>query len=87
MELVRRNFQVNQVISHALPVYQLEDLDHDSIEGTFYEAELQKVTKPEAFKIAYIVKSKRKEGSRQHLLHWRGYPVKSRSWIRDSDLI
>ncbi|KAK3925222.1 LOW QUALITY PROTEIN: Putative uncharacterized transposon-derived protein [Frankliniella fusca] len=80
-------FQIVQVIPHAVPVYGLEDLDKDPIEGTFYEMELQKVTKPEAFKIAYIVRSKGTKGKRQHLVHWRGYPEKSRSWIFDKDLV
>ena len=80
-------FKVIQVIRHAVPVYRLEDLDQDPIEGTFYEHEIQKVTKPENFKIAYIVKSKGKGPSLKHLVHWRGYPVKSRSWILDSDLV
>lgn len=80
-------FKIVQVIPHALPVYRLEDLDEDPIEGTFYEMELQKVTKPETFKIAYIVKSQGKGNSRKHLVHWRGYPEKSRSWILDRDLV
>jgi hypothetical protein len=80
-------FQIVQVIPHAVPVYRLRDLDQDEIEGTFYEAELQRVTKPEEFKIAYIVKSKGKGNSLKHLVHWRGYPEKSRSWILDSDII
>ncbi|KAK3916148.1 Putative uncharacterized transposon-derived protein [Frankliniella fusca] len=80
-------FKIVQVIPHAVPVYRLEDLDKDPIEGTFYEMELQKVTKPEAFKIAYIVRSKGTKGKRQHLVHWRGYPKKSRSWIVDKDLV
>lgn len=80
-------FKVIQVIPHTMPVYRLEDLDQDPIEGTFYEMELQKVTKPEAFKIAYIVKSKGKGNTRKHLVHWRGYPEKSRSWILDSDIV
>ncbi|KAK3910260.1 Chromodomain Y-like protein, partial [Frankliniella fusca] len=80
-------FKIVQVIPHEVPVYRLEDLDKDPIEGTFYEMELQKVTKPEAFKIAYIVRSKGTKGKRQHLVHWRGYPKKSRSWIFDKDLV
>ncbi|XP_052130989.1 uncharacterized protein LOC127751447 [Frankliniella occidentalis] len=80
-------FQIVQVIPHSMPVYRLEDLDKDAIQGTFYEAELQKVTKPKTFKIAYIVRSKGKKGSRQHFVHWRGYPEKSRSWILDSNLV
>lgn len=80
-------FKIVQVIPHTFPVYRLSDLDSDPIEGSFYEKELQKVTKPPAFKIAYIVRSKGKGSSRQHLVHWRGYPEKSRSWIFDSDLV
>ncbi|KAK3917789.1 Putative uncharacterized transposon-derived protein [Frankliniella fusca] len=80
-------FKIVQVIPHAVPVYRLEDLDQDPIEGTFYEMELQKVTKPEAFKIACIVRSKGTKGKRQHLVHWRGYLEKSRSWIFDKDLV
>lgn len=79
-------FKISQVIPHSVPVYRLEDLMQDPIQGTFYEAELQKVTKPEKFKIAYIVRSKGKKNSRQHLVEWRGYPSKFRSWIFDSDL-
>ncbi|KAK3917814.1 Putative uncharacterized transposon-derived protein [Frankliniella fusca] len=78
-------FKIVQVIPHAVPLYRLEDVDKDPIEGTFYETELQNVTKPEAFKIAYIVRSKGSKGKRQHLVHWRGYPKKSRSWIFDKD--
>ena len=80
-------FKITQVIPHAMPVYRIEDLDQDPIEGTFYEMELQKVSKPEAFKIAYIVQSKGKKGSQKHLVDWRGYPKKSRSWILDSDFV
>jgi hypothetical protein len=80
-------FKIVQVIPHVVPVYRLEDLDQDKIQGTFYEPELQKVTKPEAFKIAYIVRSQGKNASRKHLVHWRGYPTKSRSWVFDSDIL
>ncbi|KAK3932721.1 Putative uncharacterized transposon-derived protein [Frankliniella fusca] len=80
-------FEIVQVIPHTVPVYRIRDLDNDPIEGTFYEPELQKVTKPEAYKIAYIVRSKGTKGKRQHLVHWRGYPVKSRSWIFEKDIV
>ncbi|KAK3924827.1 Putative uncharacterized transposon-derived protein [Frankliniella fusca] len=33
-------FKIVQVIPYAVPVYRLEDLDKDPIEGTFYEMEL-----------------------------------------------
>ncbi|KAJ1518856.1 hypothetical protein ONE63_011532 [Megalurothrips usitatus] len=79
-------FKVVKVIPHNNPCYKIQDLDGANIIGSFYEAELQKVAKPDLFKIAYIVKTKGKGDSRQHLVHWRGYPEKSRSWVFAKDL-
>lgn len=80
-------FQICQVIRHRMPVYRLRDLDSDPIEGTFYEAELQKVAKPDKFKIEYIVQTKGTGARKKHLVHWKGYPEKSDSWILDSDIV
>lgn len=79
-------YKIVQVIPHQLPVYTLADLDGDQIEGTFYEEEMQRVKKPETFKIAYIIRSERKQGILRHRVRWRGYTEKSDSWIRDSDI-
>lgn len=79
-------YKIIQIIPHEMCVYRVEDLDGDSVEGTFYQQELQKVTKPETFKIAYIVKSKRERGILKHLVRWRGYTDKSDSWVLDSDI-
>lgn len=80
-------FKIVEVILHGVPVYRIQDLDGDPIEGSFYQMELQKVAKPESFKIAYIVRSKGTGNSRKHFVHWKGYPEKSRSWVLDSDLV
>lgn len=80
-------FQVSQVLRHAVPMYRLQDLDSDPVEGAFYEMELQAVKKPTVFKIAYIVDTRGKGTRKKHLVHWKGYPEKSRSWILDSDLV
>lgn len=80
-------FQIKKVIPHNKPCYKIQDLDGTSIVGTFYDAELQKVAKPDLYKIAYIVKTKGKGDSMQHLVHWRGYPEKSRSWVFAKDLV
>ena len=74
-------FIITQVIRHTIPCYKIKDLDGEEIIGNFYEAEVQKVAKPERFKIEYIVDSKGKGDSLSHLVHWRGYPKKARSWV------
>lgn len=80
-------FKVTQVIRHPQPVYRICEMDSgDEIEGTFYSWELSKVTKPELFKIAYIVDKKGKGDSTQHLVHWRGYTKANRSWVKAKDI-
>lgn len=81
-------FQITQVIPHKQPVYRIADLDHNEVlEGTFYSWELNPVSKPEAFKIAYIVDERGKGARKQVMVHWRGYPKSSRSWILEKDII
>lgn len=79
-------FRIVKVIPHPIPCYKIQDLDEEDVTGSFYEAELIQVSKPERFKIAYIVRSKGKGDSLQHLVHWRGYPEKSRSWVSAKDI-
>ncbi|KAK3921532.1 Putative uncharacterized transposon-derived protein [Frankliniella fusca] len=38
-------FKVVSVIPHSLPCYKIKDLDGDEVSGTFYEPELQKLSK------------------------------------------
>ena len=82
-------FQIDQVISHPVHVYKIRDLTskNEIIEGHFMEKELQKVTKPDFFKIQYIVRTKGKGPNLQHLVHWRGYPTSGRSWIFARDIV
>lgn len=75
-------YQVTRVIPHQYPLYKIADIDHqEELEGSFYSWELSKVHKPDTFKIEYIVDTKGVGASKKHLVHWRGYPVESRSWV------
>ncbi|KAK3914247.1 Putative uncharacterized transposon-derived protein [Frankliniella fusca] len=81
-------YKVSKVIPHLQPVYRVVDIDNgEELIGTFYSWELNKVKKPDHFRIEYIVKTRGKGASKKHLVHWRGYPVSSRSWIFDKDII
>ena len=56
------------------PVYRLVDLHGDTLDGTFYEPELQKITVPKnkTYRVEYILhwRNKKKEA----LVKWFGYP-------------
>ncbi|XP_052127744.1 uncharacterized protein LOC127750332 [Frankliniella occidentalis] len=81
-------FEIVKVIPHQQPVYLIADIDHhEPIEGHFYGWELNKVTKPTVFEIDHIVQTKGKGPKKQLLVHWRGFPKASRSWIFEKELI
>lgn len=71
-----------------IPVYKIVDLDDDAIEGTFYEAELQKVllTSDTLYKIEKIIDTRRKDKKTQHFVKWLFWPPKFNSWIESSDV-
>jgi len=62
-------------------------LDGDSIKGTFYEPELQKVRKPDESTLFVVEKvlqtRRRKDGTVEYLVKWAGYPSKFNSWTSD----
>jgi len=70
------------------PVYKLSDLQDRSIEGQLYSYELDKVTvSPETvFQIDKIVRTRNKNGIKQHLVKWKGYDETFNSWVKASDI-
>ena len=82
-------FKIKKVIGHTIPVYEIEDLNGQPIDGKFYEAELQKVTfDPNAnFRVDKILRTKGKGVSKQVFVKWKGYPDSFNSWIHAKDLV
>ena len=70
------------------PVYELSDLEDRGNEGQFYNYELVKVTvSPETeFQIDKIVRTRNKNGIKQHLVKWKGYDETFNSWVNASDI-
>ena len=82
-------FQVVKVIRRVpQPVYELSDLQGRPIEGRFYNYELVKVVvSPDTeFQINKIVRTRKKDGIKQHLVQWKGYDKTFNSWINASDI-
>ena len=76
------HFVIESRMRRTPNVYVLRDLSGDTLQGVFYEEQLQKVRAPDVFPISRIV---RKSGKRA-LVEWRGWPKKSTVWIPLSDL-
>jgi hypothetical protein len=82
-------FRVAKVIQRRpQPVYQLTDLQSRPIEGMFYNYELVKVTiTPDTgFQIDKIVRTRNKNGIKQHLVKWKGYDESFNSWVNAGDI-
>lgn len=68
-------------------VYEINDLNNDEILGTFYENELQKVDKPNTYKVEKVLKRKKVRGETKYYVKWLGYPESFNQWINQNDLV
>ena len=85
-------FKISAVVKTQFPItYKIEDLDGESVRGTFYSQELQRVEKDQIYEIeSVLAHRKRKVGKKwvkEIKVHWKGYPSKFDSWILESDLV
>ena len=81
-KISRRYFRQN------LSLYKVSDLQNEEIEGTFQDSEVQKVRKDSEtkWKIEKVIKRQKRNGTKQVLVRWLGYPKKFDSWIPVSDI-
>ena len=62
-------FIITEVQDTIPPTYKIQDLNSETIEGAFYEQELQK-SKQEIFRIEKIIRSRTKHGKKEILIKW-----------------
>ena len=72
----------------GIPLYKLKDYGGEAIDGIFYGHELQAVVKAEdeLWKIEKVIRKRTKNGKRQLLVKWMGWPEKFNSWIDASTI-
>lgn len=75
-------------IKQNIPMYKLQDLNEEELVGSFYQAELQKVEKPEEtlWEVETIVSKRRRNKKNMVLVKWLNFPSSFNSWIPESDL-
>ena len=71
-----------------LPICRLRDLQDENIEGTFYEAELQRIDldPDKTWKVEKVLKSRGKGRNKQYFVKRQYYPKKFNSWISANDI-
>ena len=74
-------FTVNEVLQGSPNVYTLTDDNRETLEGTFYEQELQNVADKTWYRVEKVVKERKRKGRKQYLVKWFGYPSSFNSWV------
>ena len=78
-------FTIVKRYSRDLPVYVLKDYNDETIKGSFYEAELQRVRKPSdaLYRVEEVLKKRKRKGNTQYFVKWQGWDGRFNSWVDD----
>jgi transposase InsO family protein len=84
----REHFKIVEVKTRMpIPMYILQSLDNNEIiSGGFYSNELQPIDISKGVFKMTVLKSRRRNGKLQHLVHWRDYGSQHDQWL-DADNI
>ena len=77
-------FVVHRVVPGPVPTCKIREWDDTPVQGTFYEADLQKVhvSDQALFRIEKVLKRQKD----RLLVKWKGWPDKYNSWIARGDM-
>lgn len=81
-------FTITKRIGRKPPVYQLKDHNDEDIHGTYYEYELQKITKEDdVYRVEKVLRRRTRNGQREMFVKWKGYPAEFNSWVNVKDIV
>ncbi len=82
-------FAIRERLDRSPPVYKLNDLEKEEIEGVFYESELVRVidSDKQAREIEKVMKTEKQNGELRYFVKFKNEPVKNNKWINESDLV
>lgn len=76
-------FTIEKVIKSDPVRYKIKDYNGETLLGSFYGKELQKVASKEIFKIEKVLKKRKNKW----LVKWKGYPTNMASWLNPKDVM
>ena len=80
-------FQIVNRLPRTPVVYEVRDLLERPIEGVFYEKELQKVERPDIFRVEKVLKKRLRKKKEEYLVRWSGYNSDFDSWLQSTDIV
>ena len=80
-------FTIYQRFARQVPVYKLKDDAEEILDGTFYEAEVQKVIREDdVYRVEKVLRKRKRKGVVEYFVKWKGYPDKFNSWVAEKDI-
>ncbi|CAF1104621.1 unnamed protein product, partial [Brachionus calyciflorus] len=84
----REIFVIDKIVYSNPLTYIIKDLNDETIEGRFYEQELQKINKnEEIYQIDKIIRKRKKNNKLEYFVSWIGYPKSFNSWVKKEDVM
>ena len=76
-------------IRGGLPIYNVQDFNHEDIQGSFYQDELQHVIikDDQLWKVDKILKQRKRRGKTEYLIRWLYWPKSFDSWVDANDIV
>ena len=80
-------YQIRRVQDTKPPTYLIKDFDSQTILGSFYKKEIQKVDKSgNIYPIERVINRRSKKNGTEYLVKFMGYPDSANTWIPQQDL-
>ena len=74
-------FRVVKMYNTSPVTYTLADWNNETIEGRFYEAELQHIIDSGNYEIEKVLKTRTRKGQKEVFVKWNGWPELFNSWL------
>ena len=81
-------FKILSAKPRAKPIFQIRDLSGESIKGSFYSEELQKIRDSGEKKalIDKVIQKRKRKGKLEYFVQWQGLPSKFNKWISAAEV-
>ena len=79
-------FTVSRILNTKPPQVKIKYYNGDEIIGSYYMEEVQKVHKPEDYRIEKILKTRKVNNRKQYFVKWVGYPDNFNEWVGEEQV-